>query len=177
MPSRSAAPWLTTTASPVVVQLGIGAMKPRQPRVLAGIALLLVVGATAQAATRFLFERQQLAQEDRTIVQTGMGWVSGAQLTAATANAGGLGILAAAVMSYDELAQAIDENHHGVSTYARYVASFSRADAAFQTIGTLPRRLWDSSPAMQPQTRYRSAACSAWSSRSCAVAGDPCPWF
>ncbi len=41
------------------------------------------------------------------IVQTGMGWVSGAQLTAATANAGGLGILAAAVMSYDELKQAI----------------------------------------------------------------------
>ena len=43
------------------------------------------------------------------IVQTGMGWVSGAQLTAATANAGGLGILAAAVMSYDELAQAITD--------------------------------------------------------------------
>ncbi len=41
------------------------------------------------------------------IVQTGMGWVSGANLTAATANAGGLGILAAAVMSYDELAVAI----------------------------------------------------------------------
>ena len=43
------------------------------------------------------------------IVQTGMGWVSGAALTAATANAGGLGILAAAVMSYDELAAAITE--------------------------------------------------------------------
>jgi NAD(P)H-dependent flavin oxidoreductase YrpB (nitropropane dioxygenase family) len=43
------------------------------------------------------------------IVQTGMGWVSGAQLTAATANAGGLGILAAAVMSYDELSQAITD--------------------------------------------------------------------
>ncbi|MCU1594010.1 MAG: 2-nitropropane dioxygenase [Frankiales bacterium] len=43
------------------------------------------------------------------IVQTGMGWVSGPALTAATANAGGLGILAAAVMSYDELALAITE--------------------------------------------------------------------
>lgn len=41
------------------------------------------------------------------IVQTGMGWVSGPQLTAATANAGGLGILASATMSYDELAAAI----------------------------------------------------------------------
>jgi NAD(P)H-dependent flavin oxidoreductase YrpB (nitropropane dioxygenase family) len=41
------------------------------------------------------------------IVQTGMGWVSGPELTAATATAGGLGILAAATMSYDELAQAI----------------------------------------------------------------------
>ncbi|MBV8234135.1 MAG: nitronate monooxygenase, partial [Acidimicrobiia bacterium] len=37
------------------------------------------------------------------IVQTGMGWVSGPELTAATSNAGGLGILAAAVMQMDEL--------------------------------------------------------------------------
>ncbi|AVL99545.1 2-nitropropane dioxygenase [Gordonia iterans] len=41
------------------------------------------------------------------IVQTGMGWVSGPQLTAATANAGGLGILASATMTYDELAAAV----------------------------------------------------------------------
>lgn len=41
------------------------------------------------------------------IVQTGMGWVSGAQLTAATSSAGGLGILAAATMTYPELEQAI----------------------------------------------------------------------
>jgi NAD(P)H-dependent flavin oxidoreductase YrpB (nitropropane dioxygenase family) len=41
------------------------------------------------------------------IVQTGMGFVSGAQLTAATANAGGLGILASATMSLPELAEAI----------------------------------------------------------------------
>ncbi|HEX9065975.1 MAG TPA: nitronate monooxygenase [Streptosporangiaceae bacterium] len=42
------------------------------------------------------------------VVQTGMGWVSGPELTAATANAGGLGILAGATMSYAELAAAID---------------------------------------------------------------------
>ena len=44
-----------------------------------------------------------LAGVEYPIVQTGMGWVSGPELTAATANAGGLGILAAAVMDTDEL--------------------------------------------------------------------------
>ena len=43
------------------------------------------------------------------IVQTGMGWVAGPRLVAATANAGGLGILASATMTVDELAAAIDE--------------------------------------------------------------------
>jgi NAD(P)H-dependent flavin oxidoreductase YrpB (nitropropane dioxygenase family) len=38
-----------------------------------------------------------------------MGYVSGAKLTSATANAGGLGIIASATMSYEELAQAISE--------------------------------------------------------------------
>ncbi|WP_206473816.1 nitronate monooxygenase family protein [Dietzia sp. KRD202] len=41
------------------------------------------------------------------IVQTGMGWVSGPELTAATANAGGLGIIASATMTYAELEAAI----------------------------------------------------------------------
>ena len=41
------------------------------------------------------------------VVQTGMGWVAGARLVSATANAGGLGILAAAPMTIDELATAI----------------------------------------------------------------------
>jgi len=43
------------------------------------------------------------------IVQTGMGWVSDAKLTAATANAGGLGIISAGLLNYEELAQAISE--------------------------------------------------------------------
>ena len=42
------------------------------------------------------------------IVQTGMGWVSDAGLTAATSAAGGLGILAGATMSMRELEHAID---------------------------------------------------------------------
>ncbi len=41
------------------------------------------------------------------IIQTGMGWVSGASLTSATSEAGGLGILAAATMTLRELKEAI----------------------------------------------------------------------
>ncbi len=43
------------------------------------------------------------------IVQTGMGWVAGPRLVAATAEAGGLGILASATMTFDELVAAIAE--------------------------------------------------------------------
>jgi NAD(P)H-dependent flavin oxidoreductase YrpB (nitropropane dioxygenase family) len=43
------------------------------------------------------------------IVQTGMGYVSGARLTAATSSAGGLGIIASATMSPEALRSAIKE--------------------------------------------------------------------
>jgi NAD(P)H-dependent flavin oxidoreductase YrpB (nitropropane dioxygenase family) len=43
------------------------------------------------------------------IVQTGMGWVSGPRLTAATSNAGAFGILGAATMDLDQLRAAIKE--------------------------------------------------------------------
>jgi NAD(P)H-dependent flavin oxidoreductase YrpB (nitropropane dioxygenase family) len=43
------------------------------------------------------------------IVQTGMGWVAGPRLVAATAEAGGLGILASATMTFPELVSAIGE--------------------------------------------------------------------
>ena len=46
---------------------------------------------------------------DVPIVQTGMGWVAGPRLVSATANAGALGILASATMTFDELAAAIRE--------------------------------------------------------------------
>jgi NAD(P)H-dependent flavin oxidoreductase YrpB (nitropropane dioxygenase family) len=49
----------------------------------------------------------ELTGIDVPIVQTGMGWVSGPELTSATSEAGGLGILAGAVMDRDELAAAI----------------------------------------------------------------------
>lgn len=43
------------------------------------------------------------------VVQTGMGWVAGPRLVSATANAGGLGILASATMTIAELEKAIVE--------------------------------------------------------------------
>jgi NAD(P)H-dependent flavin oxidoreductase YrpB (nitropropane dioxygenase family) len=60
------------------------------------------------------------------IVQTGMGWVAGPRLTAATANAGGLGILASGTMDFEQLRAAIAE------TRARTDAPFGvnlRSDA------------------------------------------------
>ncbi len=59
------------------------------------------------------------------IVQTGMGWVSGANLTAATSAAGGFGILAAVTMTPDQLRDAV----HGVKerTAAPFGVNF-RAD-------------------------------------------------
>ena len=44
---------------------------------------------------------------DVPIVQTGMGWVAGPSLVAGSANAGALGILASATMTYDEMIVAI----------------------------------------------------------------------
>ena len=41
------------------------------------------------------------------IVQTGMGWVAGAGLVSATANAGGLGILASATMDFEQLKRSL----------------------------------------------------------------------
>lgn len=46
---------------------------------------------------------------DYPIVQTGMGWVAGASLVTATANAGGLGILASATMTLPEMKAAISK--------------------------------------------------------------------
>jgi len=46
---------------------------------------------------------------DVPIVQTGMGWVAGPRLVSASSNAGALGILASATMTYDELVGAVAE--------------------------------------------------------------------
>lgn len=49
----------------------------------------------------------ELVGIEHPIVQTGMGWVAGPRLVAATSQAGGLGILASATMTYAELEAAI----------------------------------------------------------------------
>ncbi|GAB4582801.1 NAD(P)H-dependent flavin oxidoreductase [Nocardia sp. IFM 10818] len=49
----------------------------------------------------------ELVGIEHPIVQTGMGWVAGPSLVSATANAGGLGILASATMTFAELEAAI----------------------------------------------------------------------
>jgi NAD(P)H-dependent flavin oxidoreductase YrpB (nitropropane dioxygenase family) len=64
------------------------------------------------------------------IVQTGMGWVAGPRLVTATAQAGGLGILASATMTFDELVAAIDEVQ---SRTGRPFGVNLRADAADAT--------------------------------------------
>ena len=46
---------------------------------------------------------------DYPVVQTGMGWVAGPSLVTGTAEAGGLGILASATMTLDEMDAAVDE--------------------------------------------------------------------
>ena len=51
----------------------------------------------------------ELVGVDHPIVQTGMGWVAGPRLVAATAEAGGLGILASATMTYGQLVEAVAE--------------------------------------------------------------------
>lgn len=49
------------------------------------------------------------------VVQTGMGWVSGVSLTSATAEAGGLGILAGTTMDEEQLRQAVRDTRERTS--------------------------------------------------------------
>src|SRR3954466_2971392 len=78
--------------------MGMGSGSPLRSRVMSD-------GSSGFGAlsTRFC----QLTGVRYPVVQTGMGWVSGARLTAATSAAGGLGILAAVTMTADELGTAV----------------------------------------------------------------------
>lgn len=68
------------------------------------------------------------------VVQTGMGWVAGPRLVSGTANAGGLGILASATMTLEELEKAIVEvksrtaNPFGVNLRADAADAGARCD-------------------------------------------------
>ncbi len=73
------------------------------------------------------------------VVQTGMGWVAGPRLVAATAEAGGLGILASATMGFAELEAAIHETRartahpFGVNLRADAVDAAERVDLLIRT--------------------------------------------
>ena len=46
---------------------------------------------------------------DFPVIQTGMGWVSTARLTAATSSAGAIGFLATATQTFEEMKQSVRE--------------------------------------------------------------------
>jgi NAD(P)H-dependent flavin oxidoreductase YrpB (nitropropane dioxygenase family) len=72
------------------------------------------------------------------VVQTGMGWVAGPRLVSGTANAGGLGILASATMTIEELEKAIVEvkgrtdQPFGVNLRADAADAPARCDLLFE---------------------------------------------
>jgi NAD(P)H-dependent flavin oxidoreductase YrpB (nitropropane dioxygenase family) len=81
---------------------------------------------TTRTAIRLETALTRLVGVRHPVVQTGMGWVAGPRLVGAVAEAGGLGILASATMTYPGLEAAIKE------TAARTSAPFGvnlRADA------------------------------------------------
>jgi len=67
------------------------------------------MSASAIVDSRLQTRATELFGVDYPVVQTGMGWVAGTSLVTATANAGGLGVLAAATMTFEEMVAAIAE--------------------------------------------------------------------
>ncbi|WP_415977125.1 NAD(P)H-dependent flavin oxidoreductase [Rhodococcus sp. 077-4] len=63
----------------------------------------------SRLVTRFT----ELVGIEHPVVQTGMGWVAGPKLVTATSNAGGLGILASATMTFSELEAAVAKTKQG----------------------------------------------------------------
>lgn len=88
--------------------------------------------AAAHPALRTRF--CELVGVEHPIVQTGMGWVAGPRLVSATANAGGLGILAGATMTAEQFEAAIREvkertdRPFGVNMRGDQPDAFDRAD-------------------------------------------------
>jgi len=64
-------------------------------------------GAKGPGGRKLRTPLTELVGIEHPVVQTGMGWVAGARLVSATSNAGGLGILASATMTLEELQTAV----------------------------------------------------------------------
>ena len=88
------------------------------------------------------------------IVQTGMGWVAGPRLVTATAEAGGLGILASATMTFDELVAAIEEVQSRTSNPFGVNLRADAADASDRVDLLIERRVRVASFALAPKQEF-----------------------
>jgi len=88
------------------------------------------------------------------IVQTGMGWVAGPRLVTATAEAGGLGILASATMTFDELVAAIEEVQSRTSEPFGVNLRADAADASDRVDLLIERRVRVASFALAPKQEF-----------------------
>jgi NAD(P)H-dependent flavin oxidoreductase YrpB (nitropropane dioxygenase family) len=88
------------------------------------------------------------------VVQTGMGWVAGPRLVAATAEAGGLGILASATMTFDDLVAAIDETQVRTDRPFGVNLRADAADASQRVDLLIERRVRVASFALAPKQEF-----------------------
>jgi NAD(P)H-dependent flavin oxidoreductase YrpB (nitropropane dioxygenase family) len=88
------------------------------------------------------------------IVQTGMGWVAGPRLVTATAEAGGLGILASATMTFDDLVAAIEEVQSRTSKPFGVNLRADAADASDRVDLLIERRVRVASFALAPKQEF-----------------------
>jgi NAD(P)H-dependent flavin oxidoreductase YrpB (nitropropane dioxygenase family) len=88
------------------------------------------------------------------VVQTGMGWVAGPRLVTATAQAGGLGILASATMTFAELAAAIDEVQARTDKPFGVNLRADAADASDRVDLLIERRVRVASFALAPKQEF-----------------------
>jgi NAD(P)H-dependent flavin oxidoreductase YrpB (nitropropane dioxygenase family) len=88
------------------------------------------------------------------VVQTGMGWVAGPRLVAATAEAGGLGILASATMTFDELVTAIAETKSRTSQPFGVNLRADAADASDRVDLLIERGVQVASFALAPKQEF-----------------------
>lgn len=96
----------------------------------------------------------ELVGVEHPIVQTGMGWVAGPRLVTATAEAGGLGILASATMTFDELVAAIDEVQARTSKPFGVNLRADAADASARVDLLIERQVRVASFALAPKQEF-----------------------
>jgi NAD(P)H-dependent flavin oxidoreductase YrpB (nitropropane dioxygenase family) len=96
----------------------------------------------------------ELVGVEHPIVQTGMGWVAGPRVVPGTAEAGGLGILASATMTFDELVAAIDEVQARTSKPFGVNLRADAADASDRVDLLIARKVRVASFALAPKQEF-----------------------